>query len=169
MLLDSDGKAATIAATAARYPQVRAFVETGTAIGDLPLRCAGRFDRIVTIEADDDYYTSAVHRLADFEHVHVVHGDSGQMLGQVLDDIAQPCVIWLDAHEIADDGHAAMVAELEHITAAVEQGVRHVVLVDDARLCRGRKGWSTLPELEQWAAGHAYSYQVADDIVRLLP
>ena len=46
----------------------------------------------------------------------------------------------------------------------------HVILIDDARLCSGRKGWMTVGEIEEWAAAYGYNYEgVTDDVARLVP
>lgn len=166
-LLDSDGKAEAILRVADDYPQVALFVETGSAIGDLPLRLHERFDQIVTIEFAEDYYLSAMNRLMPYPNVRVLKGDSGKMLGPTLAALDAPCIIWLDAHEIADDGYAAMAEEMVAIAYSPHD---HVVLVDDARLCSGRKGWMTLAGLEGWAEEYGYDWGgVTDDVAYIFP
>ncbi len=166
-LLDADGKADLIRDVAGRWPEMVTFVETGTAIGDLAARLHPEFDQVLTIEFAEDYYQSALNRLMGIPKVRVLKGDSGKLLGPVLAAVDQPCVIWLDAHEIADDGHAAMVEEMVAIAHSPHM---HVVLVDDARLCSGRKGWMTLDQIQDWAHAYGYFYDgVTDDVVRLYP
>lgn len=165
-LLESDGKAALISKYGNRW-NMDVMIETGTAIGDLSMLCAPDFERIVTIEMADDYYRSAVNRLLPHPHVRVIHGDSADWLGPVLAMVNTPAVVWLDAHEIADDGRAALRAEM---VALAHDANRHIILIDDARLCSGRKGWMTLAEIEEWAAAYGYAHEgVHDDVVRLVP
>lgn len=165
-LLESDGKAALISEYGDRW-EVDVMIETGTAIGDLSLLCASDFEQIVTIEMADDYYRSAVNRLLPYPHVRVIHGDSADWLGPVLAMVNTPAVVWLDAHEIADDGRAALRAEM---VALAHDANMHVILIDDARLCSGRKGWMTVGEIEEWAAAYGYTYEgVTDDVARLVP
>lgn len=165
-LLEPDGKADLIIEYGNKWG-LDVFIETGSAIGDLPLRCAPEFGTIVTIEAAEDYYQSATNRLLGTPHVRVIHGDSGHWLGPVLAGVGLPAVVWLDAHEIADHGRAAMRAEME---ALAHDANMHVILIDDARLCSGRKGWMTVGEIEEWAAAYGYNYEgVTDDVARLVP
>jgi predicted O-methyltransferase YrrM len=60
--LDSKGKSKLISGIAEQWPRHRTFVETGSACGDQVLLLAERFDRLVTIEMDADYFQSAQHR-----------------------------------------------------------------------------------------------------------
>lgn len=167
VLLDSDGKAELIRYVADRFPECGHFVETGTAIGDIPARLHDEFESVVTIEFAEDYYLSAMNRLMGFPRVRVLRGDSGKLLGPVLAALDAPCVIWLDAHEIADDGFAAMANEMVAIAHSPHM---HVVLVDDARLCSGRKGWMTVDALERWAQTYGYTWGgVTDDVVHIYP
>jgi hypothetical protein len=165
-VMDSPGKVERIRKTAAEHPHIKAFVETGTACGDLPFGTHDCFDRIVTIEMDEHLYNSAVNRLQPFENVRVIFGDAADLIAPVLAGVGEPCLIWLDAHEIADDGNSSMQSELLAIEASPH---RHVVLVDDARLCRGRKGWASVSQIESWAERNGYAYEgITDDVITLV-
>jgi hypothetical protein len=165
-LMNSPEKVAMIRDVAGRHPHLRAFVETGTACGDLPFGTYDLFDRVVTIEMDEHLFNTSVARLGPFDHVQVVLGDAAEWIDAVLGDLDEPCLIWLDAHEIADDGHSSMRAEFSAIAASPH---RHVVLVDDARLCKGRKGWMSLESIEKWATATGYDHQgINDDVVWLV-
>lgn len=167
MPMDSPGKIQMIRETAHRFEDIDAFVETGTALGDLDLGVADIFERIVTIELNESYYLSAVNRLLPHPNVRVLHGDSAQLLGLVLAYLNEPCIIWIDAHEIVLGGYSALVAEMEALAADPH---RHVLLIDDARLCNGLKGWMTLQQIETWAHRNGYAYLgVTEDVVRLVP
>lgn len=166
-LLDSTGKIAVIRTAAEKWPDHDVFIETGTALGDLCLGVADQFDALYTIEQASDYYESATKRLMRHGNVKVIHGDSARWLGVVLAIVDRPAVIWLDAHAIVVNGPAAMRSEMDAIS---KDANRHVLLIDDARLCNGRKGWMTLPALEQWADDHGYRHLgVTDDIVTIVP
>lgn len=166
-VMDAPGKVAMIREVAAAHPDHRAFVETGTAVGELPFGVRDIFDRIVTVEMDPGNYRGAAHRLLPYPHIRVMHGDAGDYIGPILDALDEPCILWLDAHEIADDGHSSMVAEFK---ALAHGSARHVILVDDARLCSGRKGWMTLDQISAWAEAHGYTdLGVTDDVVQLVP
>lgn len=166
-LLDSDGKIAVIQAAAEQWPDHDVFIETGTALGDLCLGVADLFDAVYTIEMAPDYYESATKRLLGHANVKVIHGDSARWLGVILSLVDRPAVIWLDAHAIVRGGPAAMREEMK---AIARDANRHVILIDDARLCNGRKGWMTLSEIKDWAIDHGYRHLgVTDDVVTLTP
>jgi len=166
-LLDSPGKAEVIRYYAARYPTHTIFVETGTGFGEQPAALADDFNFIYSIEALKTHYAAARDRLADLLHVKIIFGDSGSLIGGVLAEADDNCIIFLDAHEIADDGHAAMEMEMAAIAASP---FRHVILIDDVRLCRGRKGWLSLNEIKNWAEDNGYNFEgIDDDIARLVP
>lgn len=166
-LLDSDGKAAVIRDTADSFPGIQSFVETGSATGELPWLIHHKFDRVVTIEQDADLYESAMNRLLPYPKVRVIHGDSGALLGPVLAALDELCVIWLDAHSLVRGGPSALTDEMHAIACDAR---KHVILIDDARLCNGRKGWMKLSEIEGWCRGRGYEHRgVEDDIVRIVP
>jgi len=165
-LLDSAAKADLIRNVARQHPDRRTFVETGTAVADLPHALQGDFDRIVTIEMLTENYLSAANRMLPFPHVQVIHGDSGLILGDVLAKLG-PCIIFLDGHEIADAGQSALRQEMVHVAHAPSKAV---VLIDDARLLTEERGWMSRQELGQWAKSYGYhSPVIVDDVMHLDP
>lgn len=165
-LLQSEGKAALIRSVADEWPDHRVFVETGSACADLPLALQDRFDRIVTIERDDEYYASAANRMLPYPHVQVIHADSAEVLGDVLAEVG-PAVIWLDAHEISDEPQSALKAELVHIAHASD---KHVVLIDDSRFMADARGWVSPEGLIEWARHYGYEFEgISSDVARLYP
>lgn len=166
-LLDGPGKSEVIRSYAERYPDHRTFIETGTAFGDQCLALADVFDRIVSVEFLDTHFEAARDRTAHLDNVEVLLGDSGVLLEGVLRDVDAPAIIFLDAHEVIDDGTAAMAAEMEAISSDPHD---HVVLIDDVRLCNGRKGWETPERLKGYSEVWGYDgFEVVDDIARLTP
>ena len=165
-LLDSPEKAAVIAGIADDYPDIHTFVETGTAAGEQAFHLREDFLEIVTIEMDFDLYYGAMNRLLPYSNIRVLFADAGRQLPLLLKHLDRPCVIFLDAHEIADAGHASMAEEMMAIDASPHE---HVVLVDDVRLCNGQKGWLTEDQLIGYARTWDYDYVRTDDIARLTP
>lgn len=162
-LLDSDGKADAIRAMGCRHPDYTTLIETGTGYGDMPFRLIDDFDRIITLESRKQVAGEAAARLAAHPHVKVIWGSSQVRLRGLIDG---PTLFWLDAHEVVDDGRSALDVELGIIFSS---RWRHVVGIDDARLCVGRKGWPTLGEIEEWALRNDYRYRLEGDIVWLEP
>jgi len=99
-------------------------------------------------------------------------GDSGEVLGQVLDEVAAPCLFWLDSHYSGGATARAnvetpIVRELETIA---KHGPRdHVILIDDARDFDGRDDYPDLDTLRALAARlfSGSTMVVATDIIRI--
>jgi len=152
----------------------RVFVETGTFAGGMIDAVARRFDRVFSIELDPGWHARAVERFQSQPHVTLLQGDSGERLPDVLRQIDEPALFWLDAHysgPITAKGtiDSPIVKELEAIRAHRARG--HVVLIDDMRYFDGRDGYLQLPELVQWIreADPDGAVDVRDDILRWHP
>lgn len=120
------------------------FIETGTASGEgVQVAIDVGFARIVTIEANPDMFFRACERFAEFDHVICAMGDGGQVLGQILRDVHEPAVFWLDSHWSTGEDPLApgispcpVISEIRHIA---EHPIKeHVILIDDMRYFRGK-------------------------------
>ena len=121
-------------------------------------------------ELEPRLYELAAARLAPYEQIRVVHGNSPQMLPDVLADLDRPALFWLDSHGCTTKsavGGSPAVAELELILAH-PAAAGHVALIDDVRLL-GTPGWPSLDELRALAESHGRRFDVADDVARVLP
>jgi len=161
----------------AKYAQLhgtKTLVETGTLHGDMCHAMRDRFDKIITIELNDQFYHEAVERFRNTPHITPLHGDSGVVIKEVLDTLDEPALFWLDGHYSAGNTARAdldtpVSQELEHILA---HRVRdHVILIDDARNFIGENGY---PELDQLRAHlleqrPGWSFEVETDCIRFTP
>ena len=153
---------------------LRSFVETGTYRGKMIFAVRNRFDRIFSIELDAGLAERARNIFTHDKHVTIVEGDSGRALPEVLEKLDAPTLFWLDGH-YSGPGTARgaldtpIAQELLAITA--HGNGRHVILVDDARLFTGDRGYPTLQDLEPILAEAPTSWQVdvADDVIRITP
>ena len=152
----------------------RVFVETGTFAGGMIDAVGRRFDRVFSIELDSGWHARAVERFRTLTHVTLLQGDSGQRLPDVLAQIQEPALFWLDAHysgPITARGaiDSPIVKELEAIRAHRVRG--HIVLIDDIRYFNGRDGYLELPELLRWIrqVDPSGAVEVRDDILRWHP
>jgi hypothetical protein len=163
-------KADTLRSYAVRFG-LRVLVETGTAWGDSVCALQGDFDQVYTIELGERLHAHAVRRFRRYPHVHVLRGDSGQMLGEVLRGIDQPCLFWLDGHyggaytaRGIDDSPIAR--ELTHVFAH-PCAREHVVLIDDARFFTGVACYPTTDELRaRFVAAGLDCFDVEHDVIR---
>ncbi len=149
----------------------RVFVETGTFAGEMIHAMLGRVDRIFSIELDDAWYARAVTRFGDRPDVTLLHGDSGARLPEVLGQLNEPALFWLDAHysgPITARGllDSPIVQELDAIAAHPIRG--HVVLIDDMRDFNGTGGYPEAAALVADLRGKhpAAVIEIQDDILR---
>lgn len=158
---------------------LRILIETGTNDGATPQFLKDDFDHIYTIELGRDQYRAAVNKFSR-TNVYPFHGDSAEVLPDILRRIDEPALIWLDGH-YSGPGTALgsqSTPVREELQALFNDGRPHVILVDDARIFDGGPEhnlydhYATYPSLEwveEVARGHGYDYVLLDDIIRLTP
>ncbi len=150
------------------------LIETGTYTGAMVYAMQDDFDKIFTVELDENLFKAAQIGFSKFAHVQPVQGDSGDVLPQIMANINEPCLFWLDGH-YSGDGTAKgrfdtpIVRELHCILDHPEPG--HVILIDDAHCFVGENDYPTIEELRQLAIGKRpnWHFEVADNIVRIHP
>src|SRR3990167_8627091 len=116
---------------------LRYFGETGTYRAGTALWAGENFDKVWTIEGWEPYYNRCAGAHADKENITFIFGDSRVKLPEVLAEIGEPALVWLDAHWLGNaevsagtDGECPIK---EEIAALVASGQKHVILIDDAR------------------------------------
>lgn len=139
-----------------------AFVETGTGDGaGVAAALKAGFQRVESIEIVQQLVDGARRRFAGDNRVRLWHGDSRTVLLDVMRSLTseQPALFWLDAHFPGADygiggydseqslGKRLPLAEEVELIAAARQGIRDVILIDDARIYQpGAYGAGDLPE-----------------------
>ena len=114
------------------------FVETGTFEGDSVDVVRADFREIYSIDCAESYHRNATARFAGAPSVHLLLGNSPDLLVKLRPKLADASVLyWLDAHwcvagtPIGDESaQCPLLAELDAIGALNE---RSVLLIDDAR------------------------------------
>lgn len=110
------------------------LVETGTYYGEMIAAVAPRFHRIYSIEIDPQLAGRARERFRRFPHVTIVAGDSQTAVPQLLAQLNEACLWWLDAGYCGWAGASGksdrLGSEFDAILAARDH--RHVILMDDA-------------------------------------
>lgn len=119
-----------------KYPN-HYFVETGTWYGDgVQMALNTGFQEVYSIELAPHYYEKAQKRFLDQKNVHLYHGDSAKILGQVISTINGPITFWLDGHCSLEDTAKGetmtpLLSELEQIK---QHPIKtHTILIDDIR------------------------------------
>jgi hypothetical protein len=150
------------------------LIETGTLFGDMVYAMKRDFDRIISIELDAQLYKRAHERFANLPHVEIIHGDSGDVLSEILSTMSESCLFWLDGH-YSGGGTARgtvetpIIRELKTILQHKIGG--HVILVDDARCFDGTHDYPKINELSELVSMICGEYElsVQHDIIRIHP
>lgn len=148
------------------------FVETGTYKGKMVYTVIPHIEEIYSIELDDTHYRNARQRFFGYSNIHILQGQSGEVLPKVLKEISKPCLFWLDAHwsggstargELETPIMQEMKCILNHKRAA-----DHVILIDDARCFTGENDYPALKAVKRFVLDihPGWTFQVKDDIVR---
>lgn len=131
------------------------FIETGTYKAVTTQWAAKNFERVVSIELDENYHLRAKKIFAKQKGVKLIQGDSATELAKVLKRIKTPALIWLDAHWCKASKATRSECPLrEELQAIRDSGVEHFILIDDARLFEN-------PPNEDWPG--------VQELIKLLP
>ncbi len=158
------GKQRTIQQYAREF-NLHILVETGTNYAHMIYVQKDCFREIYSIELDEWRAESARRKFAGRPHIHILQGDSGEVLPKVGPASKEPCLFWLDGHDF--DISTPVKQELDAIYKHPVQD--HVLLIDDARWFDGRTDYPTLAELREKVAGEypGRIVEVKDDIIRI--
>jgi hypothetical protein len=126
------------------------FVETGTCLGDMVEAVKRDFERVYSIEVDEELFQRARHRFRKDRHVVVMQGNSARLLKHVVKQIDRSTLFWLDAHYsggVTAKGKTdtPILEELECLFDAAD--LRHVIIIDDARCFGNDRGYPTIEKL----------------------
>lgn len=156
----------------AKYFSMRVFIETGTYMGEMIFAVKDLFKEIYSVELSDKYYARATTMFNKFKNIHIINGDSGQVLQDILKNIKDPTLFWLDAHYQGGDSakgnlETPIMKELDFIISNNPQ--HHVILIDDARLFRRENDYPAIGTLMNYIRERSeYSFfDVEDDIIRI--
>lgn len=150
----------------------KVLIETGTYLGETLRACIHVFEKLISIELDQDLYKNACEQFSAEPKVTIYQGDSGKVLEEIIPRIDQPCVFWLDGHysegfTAKGDLNTPILNELTHIFNSDLK--KTVVLIDDARCFNGRDDYPTIAELENLVhrQNKGLTFLVKDDIIRI--
>lgn len=102
--------------------KITRVIETGTYHGDTTEWFAENFEKVITIEANKEYYDIARKKLVKKENVFMIEGDSSLLLRHLVKN--KETIIFLDAHWYANP----VIKELEQIK---ESGHKPVIVIHD--------------------------------------
>tara|TARA_Y100000310_G_scaffold335129_1_gene416415 strand:+ start:547 stop:1215 length:669 start_codon:yes stop_codon:yes gene_type:complete len=146
--------------TLAQRYEAKIFFETGTHLGNRVLFMAlqGDFKEIHSVEISKSWIKLAQRSLSnnniDMSQIHLWWGDSAKCMPEILNNIGERCIFWLDAHY--SGGEADGKSDGEHECALIGElnAIRdhhidnHVIVIDDiADSISGIKGWPNINEI----------------------
>jgi hypothetical protein len=150
LAIDERSKRSVLFETARAY-SLRVFVESGTFRGDTVDDIRYHVDRVYSFEKHEELYERARARFANDPRVAIIHADSGQAMSDVVSQLNQPALFWLDAHP-GEAGTAGKYGEspLRDELRAIANGPKlpHVVMIDDARYMGVEDGWPSIAETQ---------------------
>jgi len=146
---------------------------SGTYFGEMVRKCRRRFQPIYAIELSEQLAMEAAKRLASYSHVQVLQGDGADLPPQVVAQLNEPAVFWLDAHYSGGmTARGPTEWPLERELRAIASGGRgdHVILIADARLM-GQGDFPLLEKITELvrSINPDYRIEVQDDIIRCEP
>lgn len=114
---------------------IEVFVETGTFKGKTSVWASGVFKDVYTIENSKALFDSTSKSLTAYKNIHPLYGNSSRQLGNVLSEIKQPAIFWLDAHWCGGNtyGNDEPCPLLDELRIIKQSGNNHIIMIDDAR------------------------------------
>ncbi len=148
------------------------FVETGTYLGDMIFAQKNNFKKLYSVELGKELYEAAKKRFQSFPNVNLLQGDSGEVLSQVVGEINEPAIFWLDGHYsggVTAKGslNCPIWGELKAILA--RRNYSHIVLIDDAREFIGKNDYPSIDDIELFLrdSGIQFELSVSNDMIRI--
>ncbi|MEK7590050.1 MAG: hypothetical protein AAB475_02235 [Patescibacteria group bacterium] len=151
-----------------KHFKVKTFIETGTYLGEMVDAVKDSFDKIYSIELNEELYKKAKNNFARFSNIEIMHGDSGEILPELLNNINEPILFWLDGHYSAGNTskgslNTPIIKEL--VTIFQHPIKQHIILIDDARLFNGADDYPTSVEVSTIAEKYGYKQEIKKDII----
>ena len=150
------------------------LVETGTYMGEMVEALRSSFQEVYSIELSEKFVRRARTYFRYCKNVNILQGDSGDVIGDLIQKVDRPTLFWLDGHWSADETargkkSTPIMEELGHILNAKD--LRHIILIDDARAFGKSEDYPTMDELAEFVHSFRKNIQIVseDDIIRILP
>jgi hypothetical protein len=149
----------------------KVLIETGTYMGDMIEAQKANFEKIYSVELSMGFWKRAVIRFKKYGHIKIIQGDSGKVLFNLAKDLTTPAIFWLDGHYSGGDTargekECPVLDEIEAI-AGGDSMLKHILLIDDARLFTGKNDYPAIAYLTEYVQSKYPGYQVLikDDVI----
>jgi hypothetical protein len=130
------------------------------------------FNQIYSIELSKELYLAAKNKFSSDRNVTIINGDSGDVLPELLRQVNKPAIFWLDGHYSAGitakgNKDCPIFEELSAIFNS--RPLKHILLIDDARLFTGENDYPKMNELLGFIKGHRPTVEplIIDDIIHV--
>lgn len=150
------------------------LIETGTYQGDMIKAIKDHFQCIHSIELNDLLHHNAKEKFKELDHIHIHHGNSGEILSSIIHNINNPAIFWLDGHYSGTNTSRAktdtpVIEELKQIFQVSQHN--HAILIDDARCFNGTNDYPHIAEIEHIVKTNypTAKLTIKDDCIFILP
>ena len=113
------------------------FIETGSYVGNgIQEALDANFNEIYSIELSDKYFSICKERFKNNKNVHLIKGDSSEVLFDVIKNFNEKITFWLDGHYSQGDTAlgktwSPLMMELDIIKS--HRLNTHTIMIDDLR------------------------------------
>ena len=155
------------------------LVETGTYKGDTIEAVKDCFETIYSIELSQKLYEECSERFKDETKINLINGDSSEEIENIVNNLKEPAVFWLDAHYSGGETtHSSKATPVkDELDKIFESEYNNVILIDDARdFINGNQNYPGLEQLCGWLEWQQDNHfkkkinvQIKDDIIRITP
>lgn len=119
---------------------INTFIETGTLWGaGVDYALASGFERIISIEINETLANSAKNKYINESRVTIIQGNSSLILSDILKDIKEPVLFWLDAHFPGADAnleeYKTELSSAENVPLETELNIISQRLYKDIIIC----------------------------------
>lgn len=148
---------------------VKILVETGTYLGNMLFAQKNNFKKLYSIELADIYYQKANDRFSKYSHIEIIRGNSAVKLAELLGEINEPCLFWLDGHYSGGSTAESFCPVMDELKSIFDSSYEHVILIDDARLFTGESDYPSLDEIELFVKSKSKKYDISleNDIIKI--
>jgi len=128
--------------------KLECFLETGTHIGSTIQQLHYKFARLFSIEISPHYHQYAQNALNQYKNVQLFLGDSTKILPEILPQIKENIVFFLDGHYSSEDTgrgdkDCPLIEELQAIT---QRNYDDIIIIDDYYMfgTKGNEDWTDI-------------------------
>ncbi len=136
-----------VVAKVAIEKRIQTLVETGTYLGNMVFAQRKKFKKIYSIELSPVFFEKAVKRFKSYSHIKILFGDSAEVLPDIIKELKEPALFWLDGHFSGGETAESNCPVLNELEAITNSPIVHEILIDDARCFDGTNGYPSLEEI----------------------